>query len=471
MLGVPIDESDELDENLPFLFLSLLEYMFFKAYCSRNSELLEFYMHSNECEPFRKLLDLFYENMVHKFTHLSPIYFAAESNSAYLIEELLSILLSHDAVDASAAIDGITPLHVASTKDFDENAKLILEKTDNVNARDEKSRTPLHFCTLSDIIKCAKLLLTHVPAADLNVVDADQCTPLHLAARVKKSKVLKMLIENGANTLARSHSGEILLHKATLNSELENVKAPIEANPETVNFNCDRHITPLTAAIITGLVNVVDYLLSVAVDMENFMALYERDPMTIHWRRERPLDIASKSGKLKNNEAYDRFCNAAVKPNAIYRKIKKRPVIDSMDREASINSAILCSRRQDVIEYLLSIGASSNVKNAERNTPLHLALLGHRLDCVFAILRRGNPDVYITNREEKMARDLDLAKSIDPSYLIVPALKGESVDWEDEKELKRTLEYLQLPNMINEISTLQKHITGSLFPNKHLACN
>lgn len=64
------------------------------------------------------------------------------------------------------------------------------------------SRSALHCATKA---KCAELIIA--AGADVNKRDARDCTPLHSAARVSRTDVMKVLIKHGADVNAKTESG------------------------------------------------------------------------------------------------------------------------------------------------------------------------------------------------------------------------------------------------------------------------
>lgn len=76
----------------------------------------------------------------------------------------------------------------------------LLKQGIDVNAKDELSRTALHFAASAGDISIMQLLLRH--KANPNVKDIIGNTPLHLAACKGLSSVVNLLISNGADIKA-----------------------------------------------------------------------------------------------------------------------------------------------------------------------------------------------------------------------------------------------------------------------------
>jgi ankyrin repeat protein len=84
---------------------------------------------------------------------------------------------------------GRTPLHWASTMDCIEIAKLLLDRGADVGAKDKWGLTPLDWASYKDNIELAKLLLD--AGADVEAKDVYGRTPLHWACSDEMRDLLK----------------------------------------------------------------------------------------------------------------------------------------------------------------------------------------------------------------------------------------------------------------------------------------
>lgn len=112
--------------------------------------------------------------------------------------QILKQLLAHNADKELADREGNTPLHLAVQYGNLFYAEPLLESKSNVNAVNQEGLSPLHI-----LIKNA---LTDLQVAnylkynpDMTLEDKNGDTPLHLAVRMKKSKIVKLLLEAKAN--------------------------------------------------------------------------------------------------------------------------------------------------------------------------------------------------------------------------------------------------------------------------------
>jgi ankyrin repeat protein len=130
--------------------------------------------------------------------------------------DVVKFLLQHGA-DPDAKNNGhSTPLHRASCYGSVKGAQLMLEYGANVHARNEDGQTPLHqvlsglsderFDDLVDIfLDTIRCLLAH--GADIDALDDDHASPLHLASYWGCVTGAQLLLERGANVHLEDEKG------------------------------------------------------------------------------------------------------------------------------------------------------------------------------------------------------------------------------------------------------------------------
>ena len=100
-------------------------------------------------------------------------------------------------------------------------AELLIENGVKVNARYDKKKTSLHYAAERGDIKMVKVLLDH--GADIEARDLSGTTPLHISARCNL-ETTKFLIERGADINAIDNEGNTALHKAASNRQIETMR-------------------------------------------------------------------------------------------------------------------------------------------------------------------------------------------------------------------------------------------------------
>ena len=135
---------------------------------------------------------------------------------------VVKFLLGHGADPDAKNDHHSTPLHQASYYGSAEGARLMLEHGANVHARSWKGRTPLHrvlaslddaYDTLDIFFDTMRCLLAH--GADVDALDDDFATPLHLAAYFDRTKAAELLLEHGANVHLKDKWGRTPLQVAS----------------------------------------------------------------------------------------------------------------------------------------------------------------------------------------------------------------------------------------------------------------
>lgn len=70
--------------------------------------------------------------------------------------------------------------------------KVLLSMKADVNVKNHRGDTPLHWCILTDNVNCARLLLKH--HATIDVTGSSNLTPLELAENEQKFKCARLLL-------------------------------------------------------------------------------------------------------------------------------------------------------------------------------------------------------------------------------------------------------------------------------------
>ena len=173
----------------------------------------------------------------------------------------LKLLLDFGAKYNVQDLDGRTVLHnLANDKRCRWNTdtlKIILERDINVDAKDNRSRTALHWAVITGKPNMVALLVTR-PAfgtPDVNAVERRGKTALHMACRARPAmpSIVDMLLRHGANPLLTSDGHWTCLHNTAKNQFLEEiVHLILENDPTLINATTSTGMTPLHVAAQFG---------------------------------------------------------------------------------------------------------------------------------------------------------------------------------------------------------------------------
>jgi len=144
-----------------------------------------------------------------------------------------------------------TPLHYAKREAV---ASVLIEKGLDLNAKDQHSRTPLHFMVLYGAEKSAELLLRN--KADVNAKDMYGRTALHYAY-VANRKMADLLIAHGADVDATDNLNLTALHHLVKSSHINMEEAVhiielLASAKANLNLKDELNKTPLDYANEAG---------------------------------------------------------------------------------------------------------------------------------------------------------------------------------------------------------------------------
>ncbi|PIA16311.1 ankyrin, partial [Coemansia reversa NRRL 1564] len=104
----------------------------------------------------------------------------------------------------------------ASEGDFSRVQQLVEEDKSAVNAKDENGYTPLHAAASWKHIEILQYLIRN--GGDVNIVDSDGDTPLHIC---EDRECAALLLSQGADPNTRNHEGLTPVHTTLENEATE----------------------------------------------------------------------------------------------------------------------------------------------------------------------------------------------------------------------------------------------------------
>lgn len=129
-------------------------------------------------------------------------------------EVLLHIIKRSPEQTNTYAVDGFTPLGLASFFGNTEIVKILVDHGANPNmaSNNQFKVTPLHSACAVSNYDIAEILIEN--GADVNVKQMQNVTPLHSAAHNGQTKLVKLLIDNGAEIDSKMDNGQTPLFMA-----------------------------------------------------------------------------------------------------------------------------------------------------------------------------------------------------------------------------------------------------------------
>lgn len=182
--------------------------------------------------------------------------------------------------------DGWTPLHIASSQESIESARLLLEAGADPNLPDDDGMTALHKSVGWGRSEMTSLFLD--AGADPNRAAWDGGTPFHLAVACGKEVEASMLLAKGANVCTADVDGKTPLHDAALNGRVRLARLLLDAG-------ADPNITDgLGSAVLHEAVSSDKYseeLVAILLEHGADIDAADQDSRT-------PVDRARENGRL-----------------------------------------------------------------------------------------------------------------------------------------------------------------------------
>lgn len=171
--------------------------------------------------------------------------------------EQVKLLISKSADVNAKNQRGNTPLYLAAQNGHKDVAELLIAKGADVNAKDNNGSTLLHGACFKNNKDIARLLIGK--GAEVNVKDNANVTPLLTAATFGRITIAELLIDKGADVNAKNSREITSLHMAARNGFKDVVELLI-AKGADVNVSNNAGVTPLDMAEERGNTEIVELL-------------------------------------------------------------------------------------------------------------------------------------------------------------------------------------------------------------------
>ncbi|CAL1535973.1 unnamed protein product [Lymnaea stagnalis] len=245
-------------------------------------------------------------------------------------------------------------LSIAATYGQIDTVAELLKNGANPTLRSARQRTPLHDACIGGHFECAQLLMDAMSASDVNIPDNSGQTAAHIAAFQGETKILKQLIEKGADLSKADHKGRQTAHLAASRNQVNALRILFDSGID-LDHQCSAGKTLLHHAAEHGGLDTVKFLV-------------ERDC---------DLTLCDHSSNLAAHVAA-RHDNL----NCLKFLVKQGTFIDTPQTNGKACSHIAAINGSvHALHWLLESGANVNLPDGDGNTPAHHAALGGRADC------------------------------------------------------------------------------------------
>ena len=189
------------------------------------------------------------------------------SAAYYGYMSILQLLTSHDNRYINDADNkGFTPLYLAVQQGKIDITRYLLSKKAIISTKTSLRRTLYHKAAYDGNLSILQLLVSH-NGTNVNEVDNETFTALHLAVQQNHEDVVKYLLSKEADVAIKTGIGRSVYHSAANYGYISNLKLLVTRSKMHVNDVDNETFTALHLAVQKYQADVVKYLLSKGADV------------------------------------------------------------------------------------------------------------------------------------------------------------------------------------------------------------
>ncbi|KAK1792438.1 hypothetical protein P4O66_012383 [Electrophorus voltai] len=327
---------------------------------------------------------------------ITPLHVASKRGNTNMV----ALLLDRGAQIDAKTRDGLTPLHCAARSGHDAAVEILLERGAPILARTKNGLSPLHMSAQGDHVDCVKHLLQH--KAPVDDVTLDYLTALHVAAHCGHYRVTKLLLDKKANPNARAllqQNGFTPLHIACKKNRVKVMELLVKYGA-SIQAITESGLTPIHVAAFMGHLNIVLLLLQNGAS-----------PDICNIRGETALHMSARAGQmevvrclLRNGARVDATAREEQTPLHIASRLGQTEIVQLLLHHMAHPDAattngytpLHIAAREGQLHtaaVLLEAGASHSLATKKGFTPLHVAAKYGSLEVAKLLLqRRAMPD-------------------------------------------------------------------------------
>ena len=266
-----------------------------------------------------------------------------------------------------------------------EELKIFIEAIGSVKERDENGATLFHHAAASNQIAIMQYLIKST-SININVVDNDGNTALHLAAKNGQSDAIHLLLHSGANDTVLNADEDAPLHIATRANDTQTVEAFLQHPTVDIVITGKRKRTPLHIVSQLDHIETLQVFHSSIIAQEMFKKVHgfrlcakDEDELT-------PLHLAARSGSHRVLEF--------LISNCMKHNYRPEIILSFLDEENSTPlHAAIDGGHLAVVKVLLRHGAKADIIKDQQPPPFILASSQGKLEMMKAMLELGSRDV------------------------------------------------------------------------------
>ncbi|XP_065650594.1 uncharacterized protein LOC101237623 isoform X2 [Hydra vulgaris] len=270
-------------------------------------------------------------------------------------------------------------LHQAAIEGSIDQVKLLIKEysynIEDIDCINLQGCTPLHLASRFNRLKVVEYLLEN--GSQINkTTEVENNTPLLLATKYNMTDTAKYLCEHGADVKIKNIHGSTALHLAASKGNEEICNALIQ-NGSDINAIDSRNCTPLHMAIHGGSKTITKLLI------ENGADVYAKDA-----EGEGPIHYAAAMNQGELIILLTKGALAIVDEENWEETQRKYVNLRTKKKDAALHIAAR-EGYLDIVKTLVSIGANVNICSAAHYTPLHLAAINGNKDMVQYLLEHN----------------------------------------------------------------------------------
>ncbi|XP_032220958.2 transient receptor potential cation channel subfamily A member 1 isoform X2 [Nematostella vectensis] len=342
---------------------------------------------------------LFRHANAHKRYDINELLYGVDLNGSTLLHlavdtgqtQIVELCIRYGArVDYVKESDGTTPIHMACTYGSLDILNILLSSVNYVysySLADKQGFTCLHRAAMFDHEDIVRFLLKQ--GIEVNDLDLELRTPLHLAASRGCTRTVEVLLQTGADCNIKDAKNRTIIHSAVGHSDtLAALLKSVYVRELLVEV--DEHgATALHYAAQGGFLKNVSLLTKKwrRQVSDNFVATRIRNH-----KGELPLHLAASHGWLD-----------VVNKLLEVRDFRQLESVDDMERTPLFRAAEM--GHTEVVTALLQSGANIN-KDRDGRTPLHAATIVGSLRCLAQIIHSKPGTINDQDKEQNTALHL-----------------------------------------------------------------